>query len=328
MKIVKKVIALLLVLVMVIPIATLAEEANDEPGTENTPVEEGAEEVEPSIYEEIFGEITEDSPLYPFKELMEGITLAIEVDEDGFYTLIISFINPELFESEVLTPEILDELTEILNEKLTKYLLHPEEGTEEGSEEGTEEGSEEGTEEGSEEGTEEGSEEGAEEGSEEGTEEETEEVPVIMTIEILLGLELSEEQIAGVLEIAGKEIGKLFVTEAFDAVKDAFFQAKVDLINAMNAYKEARKSGTPEEIQAAYEAMLEARENKELMEALKDAAEEMKEGIKDILELGEEEGEGKGGPKEENPSIMNKLESNGIGKGLVKAKKTNGKKPK
>ena len=48
-----------------------------------------------------------------------------------------------------------------------------------------------------------------------------------------------------------------------------------------------------------------------------DEVELMKEGIKDLLEENCEMGIGKG-PKEESPSIMNKLESNGIGKGLIK----------
>ena len=116
-------------------------------------------------------------------------------------------------------------------------------------------------------------------------------------------------------------VGRLFATETFISVKDAFFQAKVDYINAMNAFKEIRKTGNPEDVMAALELVMEMRELKELMELLKDEVEAMKEDIKEMLEI---EGEGfslGNGPKEENPSIMNKLESNGIGKGLIKEPK-------
>ena len=67
----------------------------------------------------------------------------------------------------------------------------------------------------------------------------------------------------------------------------------------------------------ALEILQAAMEQKELMESLKDEVELMKDGIKELLEDDYEMGLGKG-PKEENPSIMNKLESNGIGNGLIK----------
>ena len=121
---------------------------------------------------------------------------------------------------------------------------------------------------------------------------------------------------ADIILLAETEVGKLFITEAFDSVKFAFFLAKVELINARNAYKAARKVGTVEAM-AALELLQAAMAQKELMESLKDQVELMKEGIKELLEGDFEMGIGKG-PKEENPSIMNKLESNGIGNGLIK----------
>ncbi len=334
MKIIRRAIALLLVLSFFVPTAIFAEETDPpaEPAASEEPVptEEPAEPVEePSVYDEFLEGITEDSDLYPFKQLLEGINIEIVTDTEGNSTLVVSFANPELFNGETISADTLEALETALTEKIEWYLLHseddpddtpteePEATPAEAPTEDPDEGTEEGTEE---EGSGEGTEEGPEEGTEAVAEPSEEPVLEVFTIEFPLGNGLTEEQLAHIIKLAESEVGKLFVTEAFISIKDAFFQAKVDFINAMNAFKAIRKTGSNEDVIAALEAVMAAREHKDLMEILKDEVELMKEGIKDLLEIDDAESIGNG-PKEESPSIMNKLESEGIGKGLIKEKK-------
>ncbi|MDX1357216.1 MAG: hypothetical protein R3232_00140, partial [Clostridia bacterium] len=173
MKIIRKVIALLLVLSFFIPTAIFAEET-DPPVTEDPAVtEEPAEE--PSIYDEFFEGITEESDLYPFKQLLESISIEIITDAEGASTLVVSFLNVELFNGETLSAETLEELEAMLLAKIEHYLTHPEEDPDDPPTEEPEvtpaETPTEDPEEDSGEGTEEGTEEGSEEGSGEGTEE-------------------------------------------------------------------------------------------------------------------------------------------------------------
>ena len=309
MKKVRIFIALFMAILMLVPAVAMAEETipEDPPVTEpaaEEPQEEEPVEEEPWLFEEILGDITEDSPLYPVRTLLEGITIEVTEDESGISSLVITFTDPSIFEDEVITEEMLEELEATLVEKITAYLNGDEEAAEEEPEEEIVE-------------PEEDEVPGADpvEPTEEepAVEEPVEEVPPV-TIVIELGEGLTEEQAAGVIEIAVQQISGLFITEAFESAKDAFFDAKVAVTQAMNAWKEARKNGTDEEEQAAYDALMAAREYKDEMEALKDAVELVKEEIK--LLLGEEEGDGP--PWDENPSIQNKLESNGIGYGLTK----------
>ena len=313
MKIIRKLIVLLLVLSFFVPTAIFAAETDPV----DPPVEEPAEPVEePSIYDVFLSGIEEGSDLYPIKDFLEGIKVEIVPNGEEAPTLIISFVNPEFFGSEMLSEELLVELEAILRDRILKYLAHLEEETEE-SEEPEEPAVEEPTEPAVEEPAAPEAEEPEEPAVEEPAEPEAEELSLI---EIVLVTGLTEEQEAAIIQLAECELIKLFITEAFDSVKDAFFQAKVDFINAMNAYKAIRKTGSVEEVMEALGRLQEAREYKDQMELLKDEVEFMKEGIKDLLVCDDNEGFSNG-PKEESPSIMNKLESEGIGKGLVKEKK-------
>jgi hypothetical protein len=319
MKRIKIIIALVMAFLMIVPTFAMAEETvPEEPPAEEPVVEEPQEEEpveeEPWLFESVLGDITEDSPLYPVRAQLEGITVAVETDESGISSLVITFTDQTIFEDEIITDEMLEELRAALLKKIEAYLNGEEEPVEEEPEEIVEPVVEEVPGADPVEPTEE------EPIVEEPEEEPAEEIPDVSLI-IELGEGLTEEQAAAIVEIAVREISGLFVTEAFTTVKEAFFDAKVDLIQAMNAWKEARKNGTDEEEQAAYEALMAAREYKEEMEALKDAVELLKEEVK--LLLGDEE-DGDGPPWDENPSIMNKLESNGIGNGLIKVK---GEKP-
>ncbi|MBN2557472.1 MAG: hypothetical protein JXB33_01815 [Clostridia bacterium] len=288
MKIIGKIMAILLVVVLAVPVLAFAEET--EPITEETT------EVD-SIFDEILGFIGEDSPLYPVRELMYGISIEFVSDGEGNSKLSATFVNPLFFDREILSPEVLSELEDILVAKISAYLS--------------------------------------------GSEvipavlpvDEPDNVPIVeaeeenavLLLEIPIGSGLSEEQSDYIVAMAVKEFSKTFITEAFVIIKENFFLSKEDLINSIEAYKTARKSGTDEEIQVAFETFMAAEENKDFMEALKDAVDLLKEEIKELLGITEDEDQEVNGPKEESPSIMNKLESNGIGKGLVKEKANNGK---
>ena len=308
MKIIRKLIVLLLVLSFFVPTAIFAAETDpvDPLPEEPAATEEPAEPEEPSIYDEFLSGIEEGSDLYPIKEFLEGINVEIVLNGEEVPTLIISFVNPDFFGSEMLSEELLAELEATLRERILNYLAHLEEEPEEPVAPVEPEAEE----------PEEPIEPAAEE-PEEPVEPAVEEPSLI---EIVLVTGLTEEQEAAIIQLAECELVKLFVTEAFDSVKDAFFQAKVELINAMYAYKAIRKTGDLEDVMEALGRLQEARENKDLMELLKDEVEIMKEGIKELLVCDDDEGFSNG-PKEESPSIMNKLESEGIGKGLVKEKK-------
>ena len=304
MKIIRKLIVLLLVLSFFVPTAIFAAETDpvDPLPEEPAATEEPAEPEEPSIYDEFLSGIEEGSDLYPIKEFLEGINVEIVLNGEEVPTLIISFVNPDFFGSEMLSEELLAELEATLRERILNYLAYLEEEPEEPVAPVEPE---------------------AEEPAEPAVEAEEPVEPVVeepSLIEIVLVTGLTEEQEAAIIQLAECELVKLFVTEAFDSVKDAFFQAKVELINAMYAYKAIRKTGDLEDVMEALGRLQEARENKDLMELLKDEVEIMKEGIKELLVCDDDEGFSNG-PKEESPSIMNKLESEGIGKGLVKEKK-------
>jgi len=322
MKIIRKLIVLLLVLSFFVPTAIFAAETDpvDPLPEEPAATEEPAEPEEPSIYDEFLSGIEEGSDLYPIKEFLEGINVEIVLNGEEVPTLIISFVNPDFFGSEMLSEELLAELEATLRERILNYLAYLEEEPEEPVapvEPEAEEPAEPAVE------AEEPAEPEAEEPAEPAVEAEEPVEPVVeepSLIEIVLVTGLTEEQEAAIIQLAECELVKLFVTEAFDSVKDAFFQAKVELINAMYAYKAIRKTGDLEDVMEALGRLQEARENKDLMELLKDEVEIMKEGIKELLVCDDDEGFSNG-PKEESPSIMNKLESEGIGKGLVKEKK-------
>lgn len=320
MKNLRIIIALVMAFLMIVPAFAMAEEtAPEDPPAEEPVVEEPAAEEpqeeepvleEPWLFESVLGDITEESPLYPIRAQLEGITIVVETDESGLSSLVITFTDPTIFEDEIITEEMLEELRATLLKKIESYLNGEEEPVEEEPEEVVEPAEDEVPGADPVEPTEE------EPVLEEPAEDPAEEIPDVSLI-IELGEGLTEEQAAAIIEIAVREISGLFVTEAFTSAKEAFFDAKVDLIQAMNAWKEARKNGTDEEEQAAYDALMAAREYKDEMEALKDAVELLKEEVK--LLLGDEE-DGDGPPWDENPSIMNKLESNGIGNGLIKEK--------
>lgn len=327
MKKYQKILVVLMALLMLVPTIALAEEPPVEEPPEEEPI---LEEALPLLYD-FFLEIPEESPLYPVKLLMESITFEIEVDEDGFMLLVISFED----ESGLLTSEQIEDLTARLTEKIAKLLSHPVEEEVVPEEEPPVEETP-------------GEEPIAEEEppAEEPVEEETG-----ITIVILLGSDLTEGQQELVLKLATKEVIKSFITESFFSVKEWFFEAKDLVTEARNDYKDIRKIGSDEDVMAAYDKLMEAREQAELMESLKAVLEELKDEIKDFVDSEDEEEaiepedededaedeekaiEDEDGDADEddeedkekedkvekvNPSTANKLKSNGLGGGLVK----------
>lgn len=279
---IKKILIILLALSLIIPATALAAEDVPEPSQT------------PQATNEQLITINPDSVFYPFKLLIESISITLTFDEDAKALLIVKYANRRLLEAEIMSEEDNEELAQELLDDCLKLLgdanailvdIAPESKTEQ---------------------TAEILDELADVGEE-----------VIIALELTLNENIDDEKLVKLLEKAEVVVVKTLATQVFLASKDNFFEAKDDLVDARDAFKDAKESGDEEAIAAAKLAKEDAETYKDEMEEVKDSFEGLKDNIMDPYDdenedkdTGEEtdDDDGEGKPekaekeKKENPS--------------------------